>query len=253
MANKDNIHVLLIEDDPMVQEVNRMFIEQVEGFKVVGKAGNGVDGLRLIEELRPDIVFLDIFMPSLDGIGTLQQIRAISLPVDVIVVTAATDTETLRTMIRYGAIDYIIKPFKLERVKQTLERYRSRAHLLEQGKLITQEAVDEILLSSEGLKEIGHEAPETPSSLHMNADLPKGLNPNTLKQVLKVMSGHDGTMSAEEVAESVGIARVTARRYLEYLEKINVVYLEVNYGGIGRPVNRYVLRHEQKDQNKQKA
>ncbi|WP_373426114.1 response regulator [Paenibacillus radicibacter] len=236
---------MLIEDDPMVQEVNRMFIEQVDGFEVIGKAGNGVDGLRMIEEDQPDIVFLDVFMPSLDGISTLQQIRSLSLPVDVIVVTAAKDTETLRTMIRYGAIDYIIKPFKLERVIQTLERYKARQLLLEQGKLITQEEVDEILLSSDGLKEIDPEA-DSSTPLHMNADLPKGLNPNTLKQVLNVMSGHGGAMSAEQVAESVGIARVTARRYLEYLEKINVVYLEVNYGGIGRPVNRYVLRHEQK-------
>lgn len=49
-------------------------------------------------------------------------------------------------------------------------------------------------------------------------------------------------MSAEEVAEGVGIARVTARRYLEYLEKERKVQLDVQYGGIGRPVNRYIKR-----------
>lgn len=105
---KHIVQVLLIEDDPMVQEVNRMFIEGVNGYKVIGTAGNGQDGLRMIEELKPDLIFLDVFMPSFDGISTLQEIRARDLPVDVIVVTAAKETETLRAMMRNGAVDYII-------------------------------------------------------------------------------------------------------------------------------------------------
>ncbi len=62
--------VLLIEDDPMVQEVNRQMIEQVNGFAVVGLAGNGEEGLRLIEELHPDVAVIDIYMPQLDGLET---------------------------------------------------------------------------------------------------------------------------------------------------------------------------------------
>ncbi len=78
MSNTEKPHfrVLLIEDDPMVQEVNRQFVEQVDGFQVVGTAANGLEGLKLIEQLKPDLVFLDIFMPSLDGIATLQRLRS---------------------------------------------------------------------------------------------------------------------------------------------------------------------------------
>ncbi len=61
------INVLLIEDDPMVREVNRQFIEKVAGFEVIGQASNGVEGIEQICSLQPDLVFMDIFMPEQDG------------------------------------------------------------------------------------------------------------------------------------------------------------------------------------------
>lgn len=261
---KHIVQVVLIEDDPMVQEVNRMFIERVNGYKVIGTAGNGQDGLRMIEELKPDLIFLDVFMPSFDGISTLQEIRARNLPVDVIVVTAAKETETLRAMMRNGAVDYIIKPFKLERVRRTLERYRDRYETLTDDHTVTQEQLDRILqmgdeirtdstvndgsslleqsLGQSVIRDKNFIESSSPAELFIpTEELPKGLNPVTLKQVLAVMAETGGKLSAEETAEGVGIARVTARRYLEYLSKIGYVHLEVNYGGVGRPINRYVL------------
>lgn len=261
---KHIVQVVLIEDDPMVQEVNRMFIERVNGYKVIGTAGNGQDGLRMIEELKPDLIFLDVFMPSFDGISTLQEIRARNLPVDVIVVTAAKETETLRAMMRNGAVDYIIKPFKLERVRRTLERYRDRYETLTDDHTVTQEQLDRILQMGEEIRtdstvndgsslleqsfrqsvirDKNFIESSSPAELFIpTEELPKGLNPVTLKQVLAVMAETGGKLSAEETAEGVGIARVTARRYLEYLSKIGYVHLEVNYGGVGRPINRYVL------------
>ncbi|EJW15087.1 MULTISPECIES: response regulator [Paenibacillus] len=262
---KHIVQVLLIEDDPMVQEVNRMFIEGVNGYKVIGTAGNGQDGLRMIEELKPDLIFLDVFMPSFDGISTLQEIRARDLPVDVIVVTAAKETETLRAMMRNGAVDYIIKPFKLERVRRTLERYRDRYETLTDDHTVTQEQLDRILqmgdeirtdstvndgsslLGQSVIQEKNVIESSPPAELFIpTEELPKGLNPVTLKQVLAVMADKGGKLSAEETAEGVGIARVTARRYLEYLSKIGYVYLEVNYGGVGRPINRYTLHSRPK-------
>ncbi len=136
-----------------------------------------------------------------------------------IVVTAAKDTETVRTMMRNGAFDYIIKPFKMERVRQTLERYRAQQMALRPGESVTQDQLDDLLISGETANEAGaKEAPvddvQVPSD-----DLPKGLNAATLKQVLSVMKLQGGRLSAEETAAGVGISRVTARRYLEFLEK----------------------------------
>lgn len=58
------IKVLLIEDDPMVQEVNKEFIKSVPGFQVAAVAGNGEQGIQLIKEIRPDLVVLDVYMPK---------------------------------------------------------------------------------------------------------------------------------------------------------------------------------------------
>ncbi|MEC0248406.1 response regulator, partial [Paenibacillus chitinolyticus] len=147
---KTVITVLLIEDDPMVQEVNRQFIERVEGFRVVGAAGNGLDGLKLAGELRPDLVFLDVYMPSQDGLETLRKLRAEALPVDVIVVTAAKDAPTIQQMVRRGVRDYIIKPFKFERVRDALEQYRAHREALAAEGALTQAELDAILHGTAG-------------------------------------------------------------------------------------------------------
>jgi len=219
--------VVLIEDDPMVQEVNRQFIEQVPSFRVIGIAANGVQGMEMVRNLRPDLVIIDIYMPVKNGLETIQAIRTEKLEIDVIAITAANDIETVRRMLQNGAFDYIMKPFKFERLKQSLEHYRTFRQTLKTKEKVTQKELDALLQSNE--KEVRFE-------------LPKGLNDITLQKIVDFLHQQAAPVSAEEVAEGVGIARVTARRYLEYLEKKQKVQLDIQYGGIGRPVNRYMKR-----------
>lgn len=217
--------VLLVEDDLMVQEVNRQFIEKVEGFRVVGKAGNGEQGMEKIRDLAPDLVILDIFMPEQDGLETLYRVRREKYDVDIIVVTAAEDMQTVNQALKHGAVDYILKPFKFERMKQALENYRLLRQMRSK-EVVTQDELDQLLYTRE---------------VDVNHNLPKGLNPFTLKQVIVYLNEQKLPRSAEEVAEKIGIARVTARRYLDYLEKTGQVMIDLQYGGIGRPINRYVI------------
>jgi two-component system, CitB family, response regulator DctR len=224
--NKQGWSVLLIEDDPMVQEVNRQFIEQVEGFNIIGYASNGQEGMEWIRKYDPDLAIIDMYMPSQDGLTTLQQIRSEGYTTDIIAVTAASDMETVRRVLQYGAIDYIMKPFKFERIKQSLENYRTFRTQLKEKEHVTQTELDKILFQ------------KSEEKLH---SLPKGLNALTLKNIQHYLSQQSTPISAEEVAEGVGIARVTARRYLEFLEQGNQVKLHIGYGGVGRPVNRYML------------
>ncbi len=226
MSNK-TIKVLLIEDDPMVREVNKSFIESIDGFEIVGQAGDGEEGLRIASNKDIDVVILDIFMPKLDGIHTLQEFRKQKWDIDVIIVSAAKDNETINSMLQNGAIDYIIKPFKFERMKKSLENYRFYKNSINKSKTFSQEELDAMMNVRQ----------ETGSS----GTLPKGLNMFTLQQITTFMKGESVSKSAEEVATAVGIARVTARRYLDYLEKTGVIRLDVQYGSVGRPVNRYVM------------
>ncbi|OEH92106.1 response regulator [Bacillus solimangrovi] len=226
--NKHPYKVLLIEDDPMVQEVNKQFIERVQGFKVIGIANNGIEGLTMIQELRPDIAILDIYMPNQDGLETLSLLRKSATPIDVIAVTAANDIETVRRVLQLGAVDYIMKPFKFERMKQALENYISYQKKLSDKDKLSQNELDLLLYGNNKTTE---------------KILPKGLNAITLNKILSYLSSINEPVSAEEVAEGIGLARVTARRYLEYLEKEGRVCIKIKYGGVGRPINRYVIEN----------
>ncbi|WNS80454.1 response regulator [Domibacillus sp. DTU_2020_1001157_1_SI_ALB_TIR_016] len=222
------IKVLLIEDDLMVQEVNKEFINKVDGFEVIGIAGNGREGMELIRRLSPDLIIIDLYMPLMGGLETLHLLRQESIQVDVIVITAASDIDTVRQVIQHGAFDYIMKPFKFERMKQALEHYQSVQNRLSEKGRISQEELDSLLFQKAG----GPDEAE---------QLPKGLNAVTLQKIVSHLQKTDKPLSAEEVAEGVGAARVTVRRYLDYLEKSGKVKIDIQYGVIGRPINRYKL------------
>jgi len=218
------IEVLITEDDPMVIEVNRGFVNAVSGFKVVGVARSGREAIDMIKETKPDLILLDIYLPDMDGLSTLQEIRRFGLPTDVIIVTAAQDAETIQSVFRYGAIDYIVKPFKFARLKSALNCYSTLHNRFKRHCQMNQAEIDSLALSR---------------GQQMEEGVPKGLNEITLKQVYLYLLKEGEALSAEEVAEGVGLARVTTRRYLDYLEKSGKVVLELQYGSVGRPINRY--------------
>ena len=227
------INVLLIEDDPMVREVNRQFIEKVAGFEVIGQASNGVEGIEQTCSLQPDLVFMDIFMPEQDGLTSLRKIRELKIPVDVITVTAANDMETVKQVLHLGVFDYIMKPFSFERVQGTLENYKRFKQQMQTEREFTQGELDQLFHyhNEQEKRELANEEKSEKT-------LPKGFNRATLEKVVHYLQSVDGA-SAEDVASGVGIARVTARRYLDYLEKQQEITMDVHYGGIGRPINYY--------------
>ncbi|MBV7504550.1 response regulator [Bacillus sp. sid0103] len=220
------LKVLLIEDDPMVREVHRQFIDRIEGFSIIGVAANGMEGLRLVNELRPNLAIIDIYMPYMGGLEMLRELRSEAISVDVIAITAASDIETIHGVLQTGAFDYIMKPFTFDRIKKSLDNYKNYRLKLAEKKALVQEELDQLLFIS------NKEESESDS-------LPKGLNMNTLTKITEFLAQEKEPVSAEEVAEGIGMARVTARRYLDYLEKEGKVKIHIHYGGVGRPVNRY--------------
>ena len=232
----NKITVLLIEDDPMVSEVNRQFIERVPNFEVIASARNGRIGLEKIEQLSPQLVFIDMFMPEKNGLETLLEIRAKQYPIDVIAVTADNQIETITKCLRLGVVDYIIKPFTYERVERALLAYEQRLANFSETSALTQEGIDTILFHNTFTKSVS----TVPDSDAVN-ELPKGFNKATLMKVLTYLKTSKGGVSADDVAANIGVARVTARRYLDFMEKQKLIKVEIQYGSIGRPINQYFI------------
>lgn len=224
----DVIQVVLIEDDLMVQEVNQMFVNRIEGFSITGMASNGKEGRQAVRKLKPDLVLLDIYMPKEDGIATISKLREEEEDVDIIAITAANDADTIKKLLRLGVIDYIVKPFTFERLKRALKKYQHMHEKLLDKKEFSQSVIDDVTHLS-----------QKPAELRNERDIPKGLHKKTLQEIEASLWKTEIGRSAEEIAKDVGLARVTARRYLQYLEDKGVVQMKMNYGSIGRPVQNY--------------
>jgi response regulator of citrate/malate metabolism len=217
------IRVLVVDDDFMVAKVHRGFVERTGGFEVVGEARTGAEALRMVAELRPDLVLLDIYLPDMSGLDVLQALREDPYEVDVLAVTAARDVETLRTAMRGGVVHYLIKPFGFEALRDRLQRYAAAHGRLSATKEVAQDDVDRLF-----------------STMRTGSvRLPKGLTRETAVLIEEVLSGADGDLSAAECAELAGLSRVSARRYLEHFVDTGRAEVTLRYGTAGRPERRY--------------
>jgi two-component system LytT family response regulator len=115
------MRVLIVEDEPLARKTLRDFVRGVDWLETVGEAGDGLEAVRLIDELEPDLVFLDVSMPELSGLEVLQRIQHDPA----VVFTTAYDRFAVAAF-ELEAIDYLIKPFGEERFRATLERVRRR-------------------------------------------------------------------------------------------------------------------------------
>jgi two-component system LytT family response regulator len=116
------IRVLIVDDEPLARKGIRRFLSGESNLEIVGESPNGVDAVARIAELRPDIVFLDIQMPDLDGFGVIDCIEPERLPL--IIFVTAYDEHAIRAF-EIHAFDYVLKPFDQKRVIKALQRARS--------------------------------------------------------------------------------------------------------------------------------
>ncbi len=223
------INLLIVEDDPMVAELNRRYVSTIDGYHVIGIAKNGEEAMSKLESYKIDLLLLDMYMPKTNGLELLKDIRSKLMMVDVIMVTAAKETESIDELFKLGVVDYLIKPFEYKRLRNALENYKSRFLLLNSKKEITQEDIDRITISQ--IQEF-------------SASLQKGLHKNTLERIRTYMqSRQNHQVTSNDLAESLQVSAVTIRRYLEYLVSIGEVRLEIEYGSIGRP--SYLYRYKE--------
>ncbi len=114
---------LLVVDDAAIMRKRIKEIAEKVGWEVAGEAGDGEEALALYERERPDLVTLDIVMPKMDGVTTLKRVRAIDRAAQVVMISAVDQKDKLAECIRYGAVDFIVKPFDVERLSKFFGKY----------------------------------------------------------------------------------------------------------------------------------
>jgi len=103
------IRLLLADDHVMVRQGTRELLEQQPDLRVVGEAATGREAVQLAQELRPDVVIMDVRMPDLSGLEATRRIRKLNLPSQVLVLTAYDDDEYVFALLEAGAAGYLLK------------------------------------------------------------------------------------------------------------------------------------------------
>ncbi|MGV9320592.1 response regulator [Streptomyces sp. NPDC003660] len=216
------IRVLVVEDDPVAADAHVLYVGRVPGFVAVGRAGTGAAARRALERTPVDLLLLDLHLPDVHGLQLARSLRAAGHQADVIAVTSARDLAVVREGVSLGVVQYVLKPFTFATLRDRLLRYAE--YHAAAGEASGQDEVDRALAA------LRAPAP---------AALPKGLSAPTLERVTGVLRETPDGRTAAEVAEVVGISRITARRYLEYLVDAARAARRPQYGQVGRPELRY--------------
>ena len=114
--------ILIADDHEVVRNGIRSYLEAITDFQVVGEASSGEETLSMVSELIPDIVLLDLIMPGMDGIETTRRVRQISPRTQVVVLTSYHEDVHIFPALKAGAISYILKDMKMEKLVDVLHR-----------------------------------------------------------------------------------------------------------------------------------
>lgn len=228
------LRVLVVEDDPLTAEAHAAYVDRVDGFRTAGVVRTGHEAIRLLREARDgrtapfDLILLDMNLPDTTGIELCRALRAAGLETDVIAVTAVRDAAVVRSAVSLGIVQYLIKPFGYAAFAGKLAAFREYRARVGSAAFTDQQEVD---ASFAALRAASGVEP------------PKGLTAETLDRVRSaVRSAPAGAVSATELAVSLGLSRVTARRYLEHLADAGVVERASRHGAPGRPEVEYRRR-----------
>lgn len=118
----NRIGILIVDDHEVVRKGIRSYLETVKDFQVIGEASSGEEALKLVSDFIPDIVLLDLIMPGMDGVETTRRIKHISPRTQVVVLTSYHEDVHIFPALKAGAISYILKDMKMEKLADALQR-----------------------------------------------------------------------------------------------------------------------------------
>ncbi|MGN0267197.1 MAG: response regulator [Lachnospiraceae bacterium] len=228
------IRVVITEDDPMVMAINRKILEKHPAIQVLKTFSNGKSTLDYLKEQDVDLLFLDVYMPGMTGLEVLMEIRRLNLPVDVIMITAANDQQSVSQAIRLGIVDYLVKPFDNTRLQTALDKY-----LLTRNPLKEARKSDTPFCQNDIDKLMGIPSQAIPFQINAN-ELDKGLQPKTLEKVIDFLRKTKEPVTSTQIGSQIGLSRITIRKYLNYLEGRGLISSQIDDDSCGRPRELYL-------------
>ncbi|WP_035748944.1 response regulator [Arthrobacter sp. 35W] len=229
-AGDPAIRVLVVDDEPIAADAHAAYVRRMEGFALAAVAHDGQGTLHALKDAAAagapiQLILLDMNLPDLHGLDVSRRIRSAGYGVDIIAITAVRELAIVRGAVSAGIVQYLIKPFTFAAFAEKLANYRQfRRQLESQGQPASQSDVDSAFAS---LRTPG----ETP--------LPKGLSQDSLDSVAALLRSGGRPVSATEAMAELGMSRVTARRYLEFLAESGKARRASRYGTGGRPESEY--------------
>jgi response regulator of citrate/malate metabolism len=222
------IRTLIVDDDFRVAAIHAAYVNKVDGFEVIAQAHTAAEAVDVVDRLRPDLMLLDLYLPDEHGLELVARLRdGGHPPVDVIVITAAKDADSVRGAMQGGALHYLLKPFSFPALRDKLLSYAQMRARLTALREADQRTVDRVFGALR--------APDQLAAV-------KGRSVHTLEAVEQLLSQTPADLSAAEVAEQTGMSRATAQRYLSHLHETGRVDIKLRYGTNGRPEHGYRWR-----------
>ncbi|MBQ6385502.1 MAG: response regulator [Lachnospiraceae bacterium] len=223
-------HVIIVEDDPMVASINRQYLETDPEMRIDGTFSNGRDALDYLKTHPVDLAVVDLYMPLMNGMEFIRKCRDLEIRTLLVMITAANTADDITAALSLGVLDYIVKPFTYERFRETLEKFRRVRKMMGSGTRLTQAEVDQLMR-------------QTPLPEKKKAEPVKGIQPQTLDLLRSHLSEHTAEyLTSDEISKSIGLSRITVRRYLNYLLENGEITSMVDYTTGGRPSLRYRIR-----------
>jgi two-component system CitB family response regulator len=219
------IRVVVVDDDFRVAAIHAAYVGKVDGFEAIAEVHTAADAVAAVDRLRPDLLLLDLYLPDEYGLDLVMRLRREGHPpVDVIVITAAKDADSVRAAMQSGALHYLLKPFSFPALRDKLLSYGQMRSRLDAMREPDQRNVDRVFGALR--------APDQLAGA-------KGRSAHTLEAVERLLASDGRDLSAAEVAELTGMSRATAQRYLSHLHDIGRVDIRLRYGSGGRPEHGY--------------
>ena len=220
------IDVLIVEDESELAQLHAELVGKHPRLRLAGIASTLAQAQQLLDELHPQLVLLDNYLPDGKGITLISDPLLVRANCSVIFITAASDMDTCSLAIRNGAFDYILKPVSWKRLSQSLERFVQFNEQQRVWKFVDQQNVDSLY--------------QLQARNYRLDNGSKGIEEKTLTLVRNLFTDCDKQgYSVDEVVSETGLSKTTTRRYLEHCVETGFLDVEMLYGKIGHPRRMY--------------